>query len=247
VRRGRSVGLSRVFGTADNPTRVARLGGTRPLIEGSAKDSTGGCRPTTAPAALGRIRIPIQELARQIRRQPSRLVASFADAVVAAAAVAVAVPAVLTVTNWQPSGRRRPMTPHLAYTITVNGLAPTSFEPRSSLPRFVIFPGEDLSITVDAIVPANVTVSGLWLGITAGILALRRNGPPDHMSPVLVAVTDTTLTPGGHHFTFNWAVPAELGPGTKRELSAQMVWHARSSGLSERIVAQLEVQARPDT
>lgn len=186
-------------------------------------------------------------LARQIRRQQSWVITAVADAVIAAAAVAVAVPAVLSVTNWQPSGRRRPMTPRLAYTITVNGLAPASFEPRSSLPRFVIFPSEDLSITVDAIVPADVTVSGLWLGITDGILAPRMEGPPDHMSPVLAAVTDTTLTPGGHHFSFDWAVPAELGPGTNRELSAQMVWHARSSGLSERILAQLEVQARPDT
>jgi hypothetical protein len=115
------------------------------------------------------------------------------------------------------------------------------------LPRFVVFPGEDLSITVDAIVPAGVTLTGLWLGITDGILAPRRDGPPDHMSPVLVAVADTTLTPGGHRFSFDWVVPAELGPGTERELSAQMVWHARSSGLSERFLAQLEVQAGSDT
>jgi hypothetical protein len=188
-------------------------------------------------------RNPVWESARQLLRQRFRVITAVGDALIAAAAVAVAVPVALSVANWQPAGRRRPTTPELSYTITVDGLAPASPGPDSSLPRFVISPGEDLSFTVDVTVPEDVTVTGLWLGITAGILSPRRDGP-ENMNPVLAAFTDTTLPPGAHRFSFHWVVPAELGPGTKRELSVQMAWHARSSGLSERFLAQLEVQEK---
>jgi hypothetical protein len=181
------------------------------------------------------------ELARRVRRQRFRRIAAVGDTVIAAAAVAVAIPVVLSVTNWQPSGRRRPRTPQLSYAITVNGQVPASAGPDSSLPRYVISPGEDLSITVDAIVPEDVTVTALWLGITDGVLSPRRDGPAN-MSPVLAAYTDTTLTPGAHSFSLRWVVPAELGPGTKRQLSVQMAWHARSSGMSERFLAELEIR-----
>jgi hypothetical protein len=46
------------------------------------------------------------------------------------------------------------------------------------LARYVIAPGEDLAITVEAAVPAHVTVTGLWLGITNGMLTFRPDGSP---------------------------------------------------------------------
>ena len=184
------------------------------------------------------------ELGSQIRRQRSCIITAVADAVIPALAIAVSIPVVLSSTNWQPAGRRRPRTPDLSYTITVNGRAQVSPGPDSELPRYAVSSGENLSIGVDATVPEATTVTGLWLGITNGILTPDRNGPRN-MSPVLVACTDTTLGPGVHHFTFHWAVPAELRSGTVRQLSVQFAWNRQSSGMSQRFIAELEVQVSP--
>ena len=189
--------------------------------------------------------IPSGELASQIRRQRSSIITTVAGAVIRAVAVAVAIPLVLSATNWQPSGRRRPRTPELSYTITVNGRAQASPGLDSELPRYAVSPGEDLFIIVDATVPEGATVTRLWLGITNGILTPDRDGPRN-MSPVLVACTDTALGPGAHRFGFRWAVPAELRPGARRQLSVQFAWNRQSSGMSQRFIAELEVQASPD-
>jgi hypothetical protein len=185
------------------------------------------------------------KLPRQIRRQRSRIISAVADPVVAAGAVAVAIGVALSASDWQPSGRRPPRTPMLSYTITVNGQAQVS-GPDSELPSYAVSPGEDLPIIVDATVPEGVTVTSLWLGITNGILTPDRDGP-HNMTPVLVACTDSTLGPGVHRFSFSWAVPAELRPGARRQLSVQWAWRTQSSGMSQRFIAELEVQASLNT
>jgi hypothetical protein len=104
-------------------------------------------------------------------------------------------------------------------------------------------PGEDLAITVEVTVPAHVTLTGLWLGITNDLLSPGPDGPPD-MSPILAARTRTPLGPGVHRFRLHWAVPARLRPGDSRQLSVQ--W-ARPNELAEPIIAVLDVQSAPGT
>jgi hypothetical protein len=92
-------------------------------------------------------------------------------------------------------------------------------------------------------VPAHVTLTGLWLGITNDLLTFRDlpDGSPD-MNPILVARTRTPLGPGAHRFQLHWTVPAELRPGDSRQLSAG--W-ARPNELAEEYIAVLDVQSAP--
>jgi hypothetical protein len=178
-----------------------------------------------------------QHLAHQIRRQQTRIITAVTGAAIAAAAVAVAIPVALRAASLQPAPRRLPRAPQLAYTIIVNGEVQEFPARDSAVPRFVISPAEDLSITVDVTVPEHVTVTDLWLGITDGVLSGHAN-----MSPVLAASTDTTLSPGAHRFTLRWVVPADLQPGASRQLSAQWAWPGRMPGTAQRIIAEFEVQ-----
>jgi len=182
------------------------------------------------------------ELARQIGRQRSMVVTAVTDAVMAAAAVAVAIPVALSATARLPGRHGPPRPPRMSYTVTVNGRAPASPGREQGVPHYVISPGEELSITVDATVPEGATGTAMWLGITDGMLSARRSGPVN-MSPVLAARTDTTPSPGAHRFSFRWAVPAELGPGASRQLTAQWAWSGRSPGTSQQISAVLEAPA----
>jgi hypothetical protein len=131
--------------------------------------------------------------------------------------------------------------PELSYVVTVNGQTQMHPTGAPTLPRYVIAPGENLTITVEVTVPAHVTLTGLWLGITNGMLSPRPEGPAD-MSPILAARTRTPLGPGAHRFQLHWAVPAELRPGTSRQLSVQWAW---PNGLAETIIAVLDVQSAP--
>jgi hypothetical protein len=129
--------------------------------------------------------------------------------------------------------------------VTVNGQ--TQMHPVRGFPqpRYVIVPGEDLAITVEVTVPAHVTLTGLWLGITNDWLSpgLEGEGPPD-MSPILAARTGTPLGPGTYQFRLHWAVPAGLRPGDSRQLSVQ--W-ARPNEVAEEYITVLDVQSAPST
>jgi hypothetical protein len=183
-----------------------------------------------------------EELARQLRRRRTRAITAVTDALIAAAAVAVAIPVALRATSLLPTARRLPRAPRLAYTIIVKGETQELPARGSAPPRIVVSPGEDLSLTVDVTVPEHVTVTDLWLGITDGVLSGHAN-----MSPLLAASTDTTLNPGAHRFTLRWVVPADLRPGAGRQLSAQWAWPGQVPGAAQRIIAELEVQASPGT
>jgi hypothetical protein len=140
-----------------------------------------------------------------------------------------------------PRGAGVPQRPELSCVVTVNGQTQMYPAGASTLPRYVIAPGENLVITVEVTVPAHVTLTGLWLGITNDWMWVRPDGPPD-MSPILVARTRTPLGPGAHRFRLHWAVPAELRPGDSRQLSVQ--W-ARPNELVGGGIAVLDVQSAP--
>lgn len=177
------------------------------------------------------------DLTRRIRRRRARVVAAVAGAG-AVAAIAVAVPIALGGTSKPVISNPVPLTPEPVFTVAVNGQA----QPRRQ-PRFVITPAEGLTITVDVTVPAHVTVTALWLGITNGMLSPRPDGPAS-MSPVLAARTGTRLLPGVHRFTLHWVTPGGLRPGSSRQLSAAWAWPdgLRPAGEAEGIIAVLDVQ-----
>jgi hypothetical protein len=131
-----------------------------------------------------------------------------------------------------------PPPPGLSYVVTVNGQTQMHPAGAPTLPRYVIAPGENLTITVEVTVPAHVTLTGLWLGITNDMLSPRPDGPAD-MSPILAARTRAPLGSGAHQFRLHWAGPAGLRPGTSRQLSVQWAW---PNGLAEKHIAVLDVQ-----
>jgi hypothetical protein len=183
-------------------------------------------------------RFTTEELGRRIRRRRGRIVTAVSGAVLAAAAIAVAVPVVLSGTSSPPIGHPARVPPSPVYIVTVNGQTAAARPP-----RYVIAPGKNLTIAVEVIVPARITVTGLWLGITNGILSPSATGPAD-MSPVLGTYTHMRLLPGVHRFNLRWVVPAGLRVGASRQLSVEWL----SSGepwpptAQEEIIAELDVQ-----
>jgi hypothetical protein len=183
-------------------------------------------------------RFTIDDLTRRIRRRRARVVTAAAGGAVVAALAAVAVP--LALSSISHPGASHPEGPvELSYVVTVNG---RSQMVSGTPPDYVITPGENLTMTVDVIIPPHITLTGLWLGVTNGVLAPRPTGPAD-MSPILAASTRAPLGPGRHRFGMHWVVPTALSPGTDRQLSVEWAWSNQAGpATAERIVAELAVQ-----
>ena len=193
-------------------------------------------------------RFTTEDVVRQVRRRRTRFIAMAVGAVVAAGAVAVAVPVALSGKSQPMVSHAPPVPPELTYAVTVNGRTEMFPAGSSTAPRFAVTPGENLTIVVDAYVPADTTMSAVWLGITDGVLSPRPDGPAN-MNPILAARSGAPLSPGVHRFTLRWAVPASLRPGTSRQLAAEWAWSrsspSRSPGESEAFIAELGIQAAP--
>jgi len=188
-------------------------------------------------------RFTIGDLTRRVRRRRARLVTA-AGGAVAAAVVAVTVPLALSNTS-QHAASNAPPPVELSYVVSVNGQA--LVVPGGTPPRYVITPGENLTMTVDVTIPPHITVTGLWLGITNGVLTPRPTGPAE-MSPILVARTRAPLGPGRHRFGMDWVAPTALRPGTDRQLSVEWAWSNQAGpAVAERIIAELDVQNRTGT
>ena len=194
---------------------------------------------TAAQAAAPRF--TAEELIWRIRRRRARVLSTATGAVAAAAAIAVALPMALSGAGQPQISVEPPATPELSYTITVNGQT-HALGPGLAIPRYVITPGENLTITVDVSVQAHLTVTALWLGITDGVLAPRLAGPAD--MTVLAAYTHRLTGPAEHRFRMRWAAPEGLRPGSSRQLSAEWIWSGKPwiQGGAEGIVAELDVQ-----
>lgn len=199
-------------------------------------------RLAEAAALAGPPRFTAEDLAgrvRRTRRRRRRRAGIIAAVSVAAVASAVAIPLTRGGTSQYGISRPPPPVPELSYTVSLNGQT-RSAPATGALPLFTIIPGERLTITVVVTVPAHVTVTAMWLGITNGVLSPRPDGPAD-MSPILAAGTRVPLRPGPHRFVLHWTVPAGLRPGTSRQLSAEWAWPGPQPGEAEREVAVFAV------
>jgi hypothetical protein len=182
------------------------------------------------------------DLGRPIARRRERFIAGLAGAALAVVALAVAVPVALSGTQ-QAAGYAPPPPLTLSYSITVNGLTQADRSYGAAQPHFSVVPGQKAIIAVDITVPPRATVTGVWLGITDGILTPRPSGPLD-MRPVLVRDAPVRLGPGKYQFRQQWSVPASLHSGTSRQLSAEWAWTGRyGPGLAEGIIAELDVRS----
>jgi hypothetical protein len=183
-------------------------------------------------------RFTIDELTRRIRRRRARVVTAAAGGAAVAAVAAVAFPLALSSTS-HPGASNAPVPVELSYVVTVNGRSQVV---SGTPPDYVITPGESLTMTVDVTVPPHITLTGLWLGITNGVLTPRPTGPAD-MSPILAPSTGAPLGPGRHRFGMHWVVPTALRAGTDRQLSVEWAWSNQAGpAVAERIVAELAVQ-----
>jgi hypothetical protein len=182
------------------------------------------------------------ELTRRAGRRRARIVTAALGAVAAVAAIAVIIPSALSgssgpspIKDEGPPAPAPPITP--TYALTVNGRTQDVLGHTPVV--YAIKPGEKLTMTVDLTIPARtrVTVTGLWMGITNGLLSPTYNGPRD-MSPILVAHPRAALGPGTYKFTLHWVAPASLRPGSSRQLSTEFTY---PDGGDERIVAVFNV------
>lgn len=172
-------------------------------------------------------------LVRRIRRRRARILAAVSAAFLAAAAIAIAIPVSLSSASRQPANPPA-LIPQLSFTVMVNGQPGA----RGTVPRFVIVPGEDITINVSVTVPAHTTVEGLWVGIASGAFGASQDGPSG-VSPTLAARTRTPLAPGVRRFLLHWVVPAGLPHGTSRLLVGS--WAIRE-GAATRAIAAFVVQ-----
>ena len=191
-----------------------------------------------AAAQASAPRFTAGDLGRRIRRHRVRVITAVSGAAVAAAAIAVTVPAALSGADQPSIDNPSRVPPGPSYTVTVNGQTEAH-----RLPRYVITPGENLAIILDVTVPAHVTMTALWLGITNGELSPGPDGP-SNMSPILVARPHARLLPGVHRFRLRWVVPGGLRPGSSRQLSAEWAWPGGTwpPGTAEGVIAELDMQ-----
>lgn len=195
-------------------------------------------------AAAGRASAPrcdVDHLAARIRRRRAGIIGLFSGSLVAVAVLAVAVPLGLR-GGGMTSGHPGVIPFRLSFTVAVNG-RPRPFHANGP-PAFTVTPGEKLRIDVGVIVPAHATLTGVWLGITNGMLSPRAHGPAS-MHPILAARAHGLLRHGVHRFTLRWAVPASLLPGDARQVSIEWAWSQPPPGVGEQIVAQLNVAGGP--
>jgi hypothetical protein len=186
-------------------------------------------------------RFAADDLVRRVQRRRTRFLGAV-TAVVGAAVIAVTVPLALSGGASQPAGNAPSrIPPGLSYVMTVNGQT-QRFDSEGMQPSYLISPGENLVITIDATVPARLTVTAMWLGITDGVLASRPDGPAS-MSPILASYRDQLAGPAEHEFSLRWTVPKTLPAGTTRQLSVEWIWRGGpwDPGLAEGIIAILDV------
>jgi hypothetical protein len=199
-------------------------------------------RLTGTAALAGPPRFTAEGLAadvRRARRRRRRRTGIIAAAAVAVVAAAVAIPLTRGGTGRGVMSEPAPLPPGLSYTVTADGQ--TRSVPATGGPLlFTIKPGQRLAVTVVVRVPGPEPMTGLWLGITNGVLSGHAN-----MEPVLAASTHAPLRPGTHRFVLHWAVPAGLRPGRSRQLSVQWAWPGPEPGNAEREVAVFAVPLPP--
>lgn len=193
-------------------------------------------------ALAGPPRFTTEDLATRVRR--SRRKRRYRTGIIAAVAVAavasaVAIPLTRGGTGQPAISQPASSGPRPSYTVTVNGETRVIPATGRGQPLFTIAPGERLTMTVEVTVPAPQPMTGLWLGITNGILSPRADGPAN--MTILAASTHAPLRPGTHRFVLHWTVPAGFRPGTTRQLSAEWVWSGTEPGGAEGIVAELAV------
>jgi hypothetical protein len=194
-------------------------------------------RLAEAAALAGPPRFTPEDLAgrvRRIRRRRRSRAAIIAAVSVAAVASAVVIPLTRGGTSQSDISRPALTPPGPSYTVSVNGQT-RAVPATGTQPLFTIIPGERLTITVEMTVPAHVTVTALWLGITNGVLSPRPDGPAN-MSPILAASTRVRLRPGPHRFVLHWTAPTGLRPGTSRQLSAEWAWSGQQGGAEREVV-----------
>jgi len=192
------------------------------------------------------LRFTTEDLAariRLIRRRRRRRAGITAAVSAVAVASAVAIPLTRGGTSQSVKSAPGPPPPRLSYTVTANGQT-RAVSATGAVPLFTVTPGQRLTMTVAVTVPGPKAMTALWLGITNGILAPRRGGPAD-MNPILAASTRMPLRPGAHRFVLHWTVPAELAPGSSRQLSAEWAWREPEPGDAEAEVAYFAVPLPP--
>lgn len=176
----------------------------------------------------------LEGLITRIQRRRGKVLGVVSGSLLTVVAIAVAVPVALNSTNTLAT-RHPPakLPPQLSFAVTLNGqsgMFPANGGPSS----FTVTPGEDLRINVDVTIPANQSVTALWLGISGGTI-----GAPSVLHPILAHIRKP-LGPGTHSFRLRWTVPAGLRPGTQHYVAGE--WDIRPGHVGQ-FIAGLTVHS----
>ena len=144
----------------------------------------------------------------RIGRRRAKLIGLASGSLLAVGALAGVVPVVLGSRSGPPAAAPATVPFRLLFTVAVNHQSRV-FPENGPPPSFTVTPGENLRLRIGVTIPADATVTTLWLGITGGVIGSpgQSGERPAGMRPVL-AHTRNPLTPGLHTFRLEWTVPA---------------------------------------
>jgi hypothetical protein len=97
-----------------------------------------------------------------------------------------------------------PVMPRVTFAPTINGQV-AALSKYEGPPKYHLRPGEHLVMSVAVTVPRHLTVTGLWFGISTGILGEGQNGTGS-MHPILAHYRQP-LSAGTHTFELRWRIP----------------------------------------
>jgi len=129
-----------------------------------------------------------------------------------------------------PPGAQCPAAvPRVTFTLAVTGQAAASRR-NSQLPGYRVHPGEYLMMRIRVTVPLHVTVTGLWLGLSAGRWGDGRNGPAG-MNRILAHYTQP-LPAGSHTFGLRWRTASRRALAAARYLTYTWSSHQPPASVS---------------
>ena len=127
-----------------------------------------------------------------------------------------------------------PVTLRVTFAPTINGQV-AALSKYEGPPKYHLRPGEHLVMSVAVTVPRHLTITGLWFGISTGILGGGQNGTGS-MHPILAHYRQP-LSAGTHTFGLRWRIP-ERHPGASLFLVTAWSSHHPPANVGQ-FVAQL--------
>jgi hypothetical protein len=186
-----------------------------------------------AACEAGEPRFALNDITSEVRRRRGLMTALATAGLAAVVALAIAIPLSLGGTREGPAPARLgspAIAPQTKFIVSVNGRLTDGPAQTFNVP-----PGQPVRIEVEIIVPNQLTITDLWIGISTGTYGFARTkGTYGNVGvrPVgiehLLGRFRTPLAAGRHTVTVQWTAPSH--PGRSAELPLAADWTFTSPG-----------------